>query len=91
MAATMQYAAVQGLANEEICLGSLQATARACEVSKESTRSSLSVSSVKSLESRGSGRRMSWEGTVGGYPVKVRTKTFRMLGDPTAEELIVQM
>ncbi|CAK0869063.1 unnamed protein product [Prorocentrum cordatum] len=90
MAATMQYAAVQGLDFflQEICRGSLQATARACEGSKGSTRSSLSVSSVKSFESRGSGRRMSWEGTVGGYQVKVRTKTFRMLDDPTEEELL---
>ncbi|CAK0877499.1 unnamed protein product [Prorocentrum cordatum] len=91
MAATMHYAAAQGLVNEEICPGSPQTTVRACGASKGSARSTLSVSSVKRLESSGSGRRMSWEGTVGGYEIKVRTKTFRMLGDPTEEELIAQV
>ncbi|CAK0855303.1 unnamed protein product [Prorocentrum cordatum] len=51
----------------------------------------LSVSSVKSLEGTGWWRRSSWEGTVAGQRLKVRTKTFKFLEEPTEEELIVEL
>ncbi|CAK0882169.1 unnamed protein product [Prorocentrum cordatum] len=85
MAATMEYAAAQGLVDEEV----LAPTSSVCSLASAGSR--LSVSSVKRHESRGKERRLSWEGKVGGKDVKVRTKTFKMLDDPTDEELIVQL
>jgi len=34
---------------------------------------------------------MSWEGTISGQKFKVRTKTFKMLDEPTVEELVVEL
>jgi len=98
MAATMQYAAAKGLVGEDL-VGEEEVAfpdcpseaAHARRGSVDTTGSRLSVSSVKSLEGTSQGRRMSWEGTVGGQKIKVRTKTFKMLDDPTDEELIVQL
>jgi hypothetical protein len=91
MAATMQYAAAQGLVNEEVFPVQTSMAARMRRDSVGSTGSQLSVSNVKRLESAGQGRRMSWEGTVNGQEIKVRTKTFKMLDEPTVEELIVEL
>jgi hypothetical protein len=89
MAATMQYAAAQGLVNEsEIVPTSRSRASRARRISEGSQ---LSVSSVKHHISTGNGRRMSWEGTVNGQEFKVRTKTFKMLDEPMVEELIVEL
>ncbi|CAK0863270.1 unnamed protein product [Prorocentrum cordatum] len=93
MAATMQYAAAQGLVGEEeVSPASPSVAARPRRGSGDSTGSRLSVSSVKRHEGSGQGRRMSWQGrTVGGQAIKVRTKTFKMLEEPTEEELIVEL
>mmetsp|Transcript_70368 Transcript_70368/g.186757 ORF Transcript_70368/g.186757 Transcript_70368/m.186757 type:complete len:352 (-) Transcript_70368:47-1102(-) len=87
MAATMQYATEQGLVNEsEITPANRPRAMRAPRISE----GALSVSSVKH-HINGSGRRMSWEGTVNGKDFKVRTKTFKMLDEPTVEELMVEL
>jgi len=92
MAATMQYAASQGLVNEEeVSPTTTPMAAGARRGSTSSQASQLCVSKVKRHESAGPGRRMSWEGTVGGQDIKVRTKTFKMLDEPTVEELLVQL
>ncbi|CAK0876595.1 unnamed protein product [Prorocentrum cordatum] len=98
MAATMQYAAAKGLVGEdlvgeeEVALPDCPSeAAHARRGSVDTTGSRLSVSSVKSLEGTSQVRRMSWEGTVGGQKIKVRTKTFKMLDEPTDDELIVEL
>jgi hypothetical protein len=88
MAATMQYAAAQGLVNEEV-FPNTKLKIRGGSVG--SMGSKLSVSDVKHHINAGRGRRMSWEGTVNGQEFKVRTKTFKMLDEPTVEELVVEL
>jgi hypothetical protein len=105
MAATMQYAAAQGLVEKTASppeirsgpsvgskgstgsTGSRSLPLSSCSVG--STGSTLSVSDVRRYESEG--RRMSWEGIVGGQEIKVRTKTFKMLDEPTVEEFIAEL
>ncbi|CAK0867815.1 unnamed protein product [Prorocentrum cordatum] len=92
MAATMQYAVARGLVGEEGALSTGAPTAAgACLASVGSMGSQLSVSSAKRQEHAWRGRRMSWEGAVGGQKVKVQTKTVKMLVEPTVKELIVEM
>jgi CRISPR/Cas system-associated protein Cas5 (RAMP superfamily) len=96
MAATMQYAESQGLVNDEAEEEEEEeedeAWRQAAEGGSVGSRASrLSVSSVKRREDAGLRRRMSWEGTVNGHEIKVRTKTLKMLEEPTVEELIVEL
>jgi len=100
MAATMQYAAAQGLVNEsEIVptnrpgahLISEGSAPRAHRISEGPLGSQLSVSNVKNHINTGRERRMSWEGTVNGQEFKVRTKTFKMLDEPMVDELMVEL
>jgi len=92
MAATMQYAVRQGLVSEADIFPARKAMAtKTPQGAVVEVGSQLSVSDVKHHINVSSGRRMSWEGTVNGHEFKVRTKTFKMLDDPTVEELMVEL
>jgi hypothetical protein len=92
MAATMEYARAQGLltAGDAGPNGRPRKTPSGQRVSTGSVDSQLSVADVKQRLSSNRRQQM-WEGTINGQEFKVRTKTFKMLDEPTVEELTVEL
>jgi len=93
MAATMQYASVHGLVNEkdEVFPTTEAWAASVRRDSVGSVHSQLSVENVEHQIEDSLVRRISWEGNVSGREVKVRTKTFKMMEDPTVEEITTEL
>jgi len=92
MAAARQYAEAQGLVSDSSVFPGTRSRAPGARRGPFSAvGAQLSVSSVMRYINPGRGRRMSWEGTISGQKFKVRTKTFKMLDEPTVEELVVEL
>jgi hypothetical protein len=91
MAATLQYAQVQGLVKPDGKKTRPEPKAAGKRSSLQSDDSALSVKDVKTKLHHTDGDALLLAGEVNGHDFKVRTKTFKMLDDPTVEELIAEL